>query len=165
MENGYMWIDLNRSLIKVMGKGGKERMIPFGDDALSWLITYIEFLRKDNGKVGARHRALSRRLLARVFVRVSLYSVPYCRSTPQSIIQVQYNYTVLSIQVYPGIQVQYTTSTVWGTRINTVLRTVVQGSINLQSNTRVYIRLRIHFYLLHAAARTSTNVVVNGLVW
>ena len=29
-----------------MGKGGKERMIPFGDDALSWLIKYIEFRRK-----------------------------------------------------------------------------------------------------------------------
>ena len=44
----YTNLDLNRSLIKVMGKGGKERMIPFGDDALSWLMDYIEFRRKNN---------------------------------------------------------------------------------------------------------------------
>lgn len=50
----YGNIDLNRSLIKVMGKGGKERMIPFGDDALSWLITYIEFRRKNNLSLNSR---------------------------------------------------------------------------------------------------------------
>ena len=44
----YSNIDLNRSLIKVMGKGRKERMIPFGDNALSWLMDYIEFRRKNN---------------------------------------------------------------------------------------------------------------------
>ena len=44
----YTNIDLTRSLIKVMGKGGKERMIPFGDNALSWLIEYIEFRRTNN---------------------------------------------------------------------------------------------------------------------
>jgi len=37
----YTNLDLNRSLVKVMGKGGKERMIPFGDDALSWLISIL----------------------------------------------------------------------------------------------------------------------------
>jgi integrase/recombinase XerD len=50
----YTSIDLNRSLIKVMGKGGKERMIPFGDDALSWLIKYIEFRRKNNLSLNSR---------------------------------------------------------------------------------------------------------------
>jgi len=50
----YGNIDLDRSLIKVMGKGGKERMIPFGDDALSWLITYIEFRRKNNLSLNSR---------------------------------------------------------------------------------------------------------------
>tara|TARA_B100000579_G_scaffold99596_1_gene79079 strand:- start:328 stop:1230 length:903 start_codon:yes stop_codon:yes gene_type:complete len=50
----YGNIDLNRSLIKVMGKGGKERMIPFGDDALSWLINYIEFRRKNNLALNSR---------------------------------------------------------------------------------------------------------------
>ena len=50
----YSNIDLNRSLIKVMGKGGKERMIPFGDDALSWLTNYIEFRRKNNLSLNSR---------------------------------------------------------------------------------------------------------------
>ena len=55
----YGNIDLNRSLIKVMGKGGKERMIPFGDDALSWLITYIEFRRKNNLFLNSREFFIS----------------------------------------------------------------------------------------------------------
>ena len=50
----YTNIDLNRSLIKVMGKGGKERMIPFGDNALAWLIDYIEFRRKNNLSLQSR---------------------------------------------------------------------------------------------------------------
>ena len=50
----YTNIDLNRSLIKVMGKGGKERMIPFGDNALSWLSNYIEFRRKNNLSLQSR---------------------------------------------------------------------------------------------------------------
>jgi integrase/recombinase XerD len=31
-----------------MGKGEKERIIPFGDNALSWLSDYIEYRRKNN---------------------------------------------------------------------------------------------------------------------
>ena len=50
----YSNIDLNRSLIKVMGKAGKERIIPFGDDALSWLTNYIEFRRKNNLSLNSR---------------------------------------------------------------------------------------------------------------
>ena len=50
----YTNIDLTRSLIKVMGKGGKERMIPFGDNALSWLIEYIEFRRTNNLSLKSR---------------------------------------------------------------------------------------------------------------
>tara|TARA_Y100000768_G_scaffold118267_1_gene87358 strand:+ start:919 stop:1821 length:903 start_codon:yes stop_codon:yes gene_type:complete len=50
----YTNIDINRSLIKVLGKGGKERMIPFGDNALSWLIEYIEFRRTNNLSLKSR---------------------------------------------------------------------------------------------------------------
>jgi integrase/recombinase XerD len=50
----YTNIDLNRSLIKVMGKGGKERMIPFGDNALSWLRDYIDYRRKNNLSLHSR---------------------------------------------------------------------------------------------------------------
>jgi len=56
----YSNIDLNRSLIKVMGKGGKERMIPFGDNALSWLIDYIEFRRKNNLSLNSRDFFISK---------------------------------------------------------------------------------------------------------
>ena len=50
----YTNIDLTRSLIKVMGKGGKERMIPFGDNALTWLTEYIEFRRTNNLSLKSR---------------------------------------------------------------------------------------------------------------
>lgn len=50
----YSNIDLNRSLIKVMGKGNKERMIPFGDNALFWLREYIKFGRKNNLSLNSR---------------------------------------------------------------------------------------------------------------
>ena len=50
----YTNIDLTRSLIKVMGKGGKERMIPFGDNASSWLTEYIEYRRKNNLSLKSR---------------------------------------------------------------------------------------------------------------
>tara|TARA_Y100001935_G_scaffold44464_1_gene36442 strand:- start:664 stop:1566 length:903 start_codon:yes stop_codon:yes gene_type:complete len=50
----YTNIDLNRSLIKVMGKGGKERMVPFGDNALLSLTEYIEFRRTNNLSLKSR---------------------------------------------------------------------------------------------------------------
>ena len=50
----YTNIDLTRSLIKVMGKGGKERMIPFGDNALSWLTEYIKYRRTNNLSLKSR---------------------------------------------------------------------------------------------------------------
>ena len=50
----YTNIDLTRSLIKVMGKGGKERMIPFGDNALYWLTEYIEYRRTNNLSLKSR---------------------------------------------------------------------------------------------------------------
>ena len=50
----YSNIDLNRSLIKVMGKGNKERMVPFGDNALFWLREYIKFRRKNNLSLNSR---------------------------------------------------------------------------------------------------------------
>ena len=50
----YSNIDLNRSLIKVMGKGNKERMVPFGDNALFWLREYIQFRRKNNLSLNSR---------------------------------------------------------------------------------------------------------------
>ena len=37
----YNQIDLDRSLVKVLGKGGKERILPIGESATKWLLTYL----------------------------------------------------------------------------------------------------------------------------
>ena len=50
----YTDIDLNRSLIKVMSKGNKERMIPFGENALSSLFDYINYRRENNLSLSSR---------------------------------------------------------------------------------------------------------------
>ncbi|MBT5644018.1 MAG: site-specific tyrosine recombinase XerD [Gammaproteobacteria bacterium] len=38
-------VDITRGIIKVMGKGGKERIIPVGEIALVWLKSYIDLTR------------------------------------------------------------------------------------------------------------------------
>ena len=40
-------VDMNRSVIKVMGKGSKERLIPFGESASEALFNYLK-IRKDS---------------------------------------------------------------------------------------------------------------------
>ena len=39
-------LDLNRSVVKVMGKGSKERLIPFGEAASEALSNYLKFRKK-----------------------------------------------------------------------------------------------------------------------
>tara|TARA_Y100001970_G_C14091717_1_gene780399 strand:- start:132 stop:1022 length:891 start_codon:yes stop_codon:yes gene_type:complete len=43
-------LDLNRSVVKVMGKGSKERLIPFGEAASEALLNYLEFRKKSTSK-------------------------------------------------------------------------------------------------------------------
>ncbi len=38
-------VDMTRGIIRVIGKGGKERIIPVGETALSWLKSYIDLVR------------------------------------------------------------------------------------------------------------------------
>ena len=40
-------IDLTRGLIKILGKGGKERIVPIGETALDWVRDYLDNVRKD----------------------------------------------------------------------------------------------------------------------
>ena len=40
-------IDLKRGLIKILGKGGKERIVPIGETALEWVRDYLDNVRKD----------------------------------------------------------------------------------------------------------------------
>ncbi len=42
----YYEIDLNEAIIRIMGKGNKERIVPFGDVALKYIKIYIENYRK-----------------------------------------------------------------------------------------------------------------------
>jgi integrase/recombinase XerD len=38
-------VNLNQGVIRVMGKGGKERLVPLGEEAISWLHRYIAGVR------------------------------------------------------------------------------------------------------------------------
>ena len=40
-------VDLNRGVIKILGKGGKERIVPIGQTALDWIKDYLDNVRKD----------------------------------------------------------------------------------------------------------------------
>ena len=40
-------IDLKRGIIKILGKGGKERIVPIGQTALDWIKDYLDNVRKD----------------------------------------------------------------------------------------------------------------------
>ena len=38
-------INLNQGVIRVMGKGGKERLVPLGEEAIGWLLQYLRDVR------------------------------------------------------------------------------------------------------------------------
>ena len=40
-------INLRQGVVRVMGKGSKERLVPLGEEAISWLIRYIEEARPE----------------------------------------------------------------------------------------------------------------------
>jgi integrase/recombinase XerD len=46
-------ISLNMGIVRVIGKGGKERLIPLGEDALEWVARYTREIRSGllNGKL------------------------------------------------------------------------------------------------------------------
>ena len=39
---GFDQVDLQRGLVRLFGKGGKERLVPLGEEALAWLVRYLE---------------------------------------------------------------------------------------------------------------------------
>lgn len=41
-------IDFKRGIVKIAGKGGKERIVPVGETALSWMTDYIDNIRQDS---------------------------------------------------------------------------------------------------------------------
>ena len=58
----YSSFDFERSVIKVLGKGSKERIIPFGDSALSWLKQYIDFRSQNNLSMNSKYFFISQKL-------------------------------------------------------------------------------------------------------
>lgn len=48
----FSQLSLNQGLVRVMGKGGKERLVPLGDEAVEWLARFIRSARYD--LLGAR---------------------------------------------------------------------------------------------------------------
>ena len=58
----YSSFDFERSVIKVLGKGSKERIIPFGNSALSWLKQYIDFRRQNNLSMNSKYFFISQKL-------------------------------------------------------------------------------------------------------
>ncbi|MCU7836480.1 MAG: site-specific tyrosine recombinase XerD [gamma proteobacterium symbiont of Taylorina sp.] len=40
-------INLQRGVVRVIGKGNKERLVPMGEEALSWIGSYLKFSRAD----------------------------------------------------------------------------------------------------------------------
>ncbi len=47
-----MSLSINQGIVRIIGKGNKERLVPFGEEASSWLSEYIKNIRPDilNGK-------------------------------------------------------------------------------------------------------------------
>ena len=48
----YSDLDLERNIMKVFGKGSKERLVPFGEDASQWISAYID-QRKENKELAS----------------------------------------------------------------------------------------------------------------
>jgi integrase/recombinase XerD len=43
----YSQLSLQQGVVRVVGKGNKERLVPMGDEAVSWLVQYIESARPE----------------------------------------------------------------------------------------------------------------------
>lgn len=43
----YNQLNLQQGLVRIVGKGGKERLVPIGDEAVAWITQYIETFRSE----------------------------------------------------------------------------------------------------------------------
>ena len=54
-------LDLDRNIIKVFGKGSKERLVPFGEDAAQWISEYIDERKKNKDLASIKYIFLNNR--------------------------------------------------------------------------------------------------------
>tara|TARA_B100001093_G_scaffold12347_1_gene11438 strand:- start:1637 stop:2539 length:903 start_codon:yes stop_codon:yes gene_type:complete len=54
-------LDLERNIIKVFGKGSKERLVPFGEDAAQWIGAYIDERKKNKDLASIKYIFLNNR--------------------------------------------------------------------------------------------------------
>jgi integrase/recombinase XerD len=52
-------VDLEAGILRVSGKGGKERLVPFGDSAARWLARYLDSARPDLDRRRSAHLFLT----------------------------------------------------------------------------------------------------------
>ena len=45
--------DLRQGVVQVLGKGGKERLVPMGEEAVHWLQRYVHEVRNEHARAGA----------------------------------------------------------------------------------------------------------------
>ena len=57
----YSDLDLERNIMKVFGKGSKERLVPFGEDASQWISAYIDQRKKNKELVSIKYIFLNNR--------------------------------------------------------------------------------------------------------
>jgi len=58
-------VSLNEGILRIMGKGSKERLVPFGAEAATWLKKYLEIARPQLLDTKAQHKATQDLFLAR----------------------------------------------------------------------------------------------------
>src|SRR3546814_4924839 len=46
-------IDLRQGVVQIVGKGGKERLVPIGEEAMHWVERYVREVRGDYAGAGA----------------------------------------------------------------------------------------------------------------
>ena len=86
-------IDIDRGLIRVIGKGNKERIIPLGDRAKDWYVKYINSSRTapvtsaENNLIflSDKGRAISRKTCWATISRYAKQSIPNKKVSPHSL--------------------------------------------------------------------------------
>ena len=57
----FKHVNMRQGVIRIFGKGGKERLVPIGEEALNWLRQYILRIREEFPGSGSRYLFLSKR--------------------------------------------------------------------------------------------------------